>query len=328
MKIGNIQGIQGLQGNQGVKGFDARLLSGKILYPDVNFEVGLNDVRVYDNSSSGTVTITRIASPVGTPKVVGSVLEIKHTSDVTHPGFGGFTFANMSRANATFVCKFKAKLPVGRKLIFASNPWGDNGTYEWITSQYGTGRWEDYVCVVKCGDIGTFSSINFFYVDGGNNPSVAVPLIWYLSDATVYDVDGVADSVVLMSSLNQSFTDQTFNLPLSVRNAVLLNADSGMGSVVTLLTGIKTTDNYEAYLSVLNANGATLKLPHNGGVTNIPKGDGTFLSVTFKFHDNSTSYNLVLDGFYKIFSILSGTVITVYVIPLYVPASGGAMMAS
>ena len=328
MILGNLKGIQGLQGNQGiqgnqgnqgVKGFDARLLSGKILYPDLNFDSGLNGINVYDNSSSGTVTITRIASPDGTPKVVGSVLEIKHTSDITHPGFGGFYFANISRANATFVCKFKAKLPVGRILGFASNPWGDNGTHEWITSKNGTGRWEDYVCVVKCGDIGTFSSTNFFYVEGGTNPSVAVPLIWYLSDATVYDLDSVADPVVLMSSVNQSFNDQIFNLPLTVRNAVVVNNDNNLVSLVTLLNGIKTTDNYEAYLSVLNANGATLKLPHNGGATNIPKGDGTFLSVTFKFQNNATTYNLVFGGSYKIFCILTGTLITVYVTPLYVP---------
>ncbi len=199
--VNNGKGDTGLQGIQGIKGIDGNLFRGKKLYADEFFENGFNGVNVYDNIGSGTITHTLIPSPAGTPKNGGNVIEIKHTSANTSPAYGGFRLATQTRANATFVCQFKAKIPIGRTLIFTSNPFGDGGTAQFLTPQTGTGKWEDYTSIVKCGSTGTFGTTNFFYIDGGANPTVQNPLIWYLSSATVWDCDAI-NSSYLDSDIN------------------------------------------------------------------------------------------------------------------------------
>jgi hypothetical protein len=43
--------------------------------------------------------------------------------------------------------------------------------------------------VVKAGDSGNFSSTNFYYITGSSLPTISSPLVWYLSAATVYDLE-------------------------------------------------------------------------------------------------------------------------------------------
>lgn len=74
----------------------------------------------------------------------------------------GFYFANQSRANGEFIVKIVAKIPEGWKIENSHNQYGNGGKTTWITSQLGTGSYEEYMCVVKCGSTGTFSTINHF----------------------------------------------------------------------------------------------------------------------------------------------------------------------
>lgn len=74
----------------------------------------------------------------------------------------GFYFANQSRANGEFIVKIVANIPVGWKIENSHNQYGTGGKTTWITSQLGTGSYEEYMCVVKCGSTGTFSTINHF----------------------------------------------------------------------------------------------------------------------------------------------------------------------
>ena len=192
-------GVDGLQCLQGVKGFDARLLSGKILHPDVNFEKGFNGIGVYNNLADGTIIHTRIPSPVGTPKVTGHVIEIKHLSSA----YGGFYPSLpevLSRENALFIQKFKAKIPVGCTIQYASNPLGDGGGLSWLTPNVGTGKWEDYIVKIQSGSAGPFGTAGHIGLLFNNTqPTPEAPLIWYLSDATVYDVDAVPEKIILDS---------------------------------------------------------------------------------------------------------------------------------
>lgn len=74
----------------------------------------------------------------------------------------GFYIANQSRANGEFIVKIVAKIPKGWYIDNSHNPYGNGGKTTWITSQLGTGSYEEYMCVVKCGSTGTFSTINHF----------------------------------------------------------------------------------------------------------------------------------------------------------------------
>ena len=102
-------------------------------------------------------------------------------------GLGGFSFGTSTSANKEFVAYFRAKIPAGRKLAFASNATGDNPVRKWVASNdgNGTGGWYTYAYYVRCGATGSFSTTNYFYINGGSRP-----VTWYLEMATVFDITG------------------------------------------------------------------------------------------------------------------------------------------
>ena len=118
-----------------------------------------------------------------TPKYM---LEITtDASSTVSPGLGGFTFSVSTAANKEFVAYFRAKIPSGRKLVFASNATGDNPVRKWLTTDTGTGVYTTYAYYVRCGATGSFSTTNFFYIEGGSRP-----ITWYLEMATVFEITG------------------------------------------------------------------------------------------------------------------------------------------
>ena len=135
--------------------------------------------------STATVSLgIREVVPV-TPKYM-----IEITTDASSsvsPGLGGFSFGTSTSANREFVAYFRAKIPAGRKLTFASNATGDNPVRKWVASNdgNGTGGWYTYVYYVRCGATGSFSTTNYFYINGGSRP-----VTWYLEMATVFDITG------------------------------------------------------------------------------------------------------------------------------------------
>lgn len=166
----------------------ARYLStGRMLpeYSDVCFSKGLNNLKVYNNAGTEGVKIHR-SSIAGVPNNTGYSCTINTTlsrGDTT-PGAGGFYFGNLARYGAMFLYKLVAAIPKGRILEFTSNKIGDGSTLEWLTSNVGTDKWEEYYYLIKCGTSGTLSSSGFFYIADKANVE------WHLAYATVYDVFG------------------------------------------------------------------------------------------------------------------------------------------
>ena len=155
---------------------------------DENFYNGTNNITVYNNSGGTNVAISRVASPAGTPSNSGYVLQVTHNGTTTSPGLGGFKFSVSSRANAVIVARFKAQLAVGYTFNYGGNSAGTNAQGYWASNNVGTGRWEEYVYVLVCGDTGSFSTVDFFYLSGSPTPSAGTPLVWYIAGATVFDV--------------------------------------------------------------------------------------------------------------------------------------------
>jgi hypothetical protein len=173
---------------------NARLIAlamskGKMLNRDPEFRSGLNGIGIYNNSGNGTVTVER-AADINLPNQSGYKLKIT-TSGAATPGLGGFYFATEARANAVFITRFIAWVPVGYKIEWASNPIGNGSSSKWLTNNVGTGDWEEYAFYVKCGSSGTFSSTNYFYLAGGNGN---LPVTWHLAFATVYDAGSIDDT--------------------------------------------------------------------------------------------------------------------------------------
>lgn len=170
---------------------NARLIAlamskGKMLYRDPEFSSGMNGIGIYNNSGNGMVAVER-AADINLPNQSGYKIKIT-TSGAVEPGLGGFTFSTQTRANAVFITRFIAWVPVGYRIEWATNA-GAGG--KWLTNNVGTGDWEEYAFHVKCASSGTFSSTNFFYLAGGDG---SLPVTWYLAFATVYDAGSIDDT--------------------------------------------------------------------------------------------------------------------------------------
>lgn len=172
---------------------NARLIAlamskGKMLNRDPEFRNnGTNGIGSYNNGGGGSVTVERVAD-INLPNQSGYKLKITSQGNVS-PGLGGFTFTTASRANAVFIVRFIAWIPVGYNVEWASNATGNGSTAKWLTNNVGTGDWEEYAYYVKCGVGGTFSSTNYFYLVSGSSP-----VTWYLAFATVYDAGSIDDT--------------------------------------------------------------------------------------------------------------------------------------
>ena len=170
---------------------NARLIAlamskGKMLNRDPEFRSGLNGIGNYNISGGGTVTVER-AADINLPNQSGYKVKIT-TSGPATPGLGGFHLGTQTRANAVFITRFIAWVPVGYRIEWATNA-GAGG--KWLTNNVGTGDWEEYAFHVKCASSGTFSSTNYFYLAGGSG---SLPVTWYLAFATVYDAGSIDDT--------------------------------------------------------------------------------------------------------------------------------------
>lgn len=201
---------------------------GKMLYADPEFKKGLNGIVGYGaqnngNNGNGAVVLNRISKSTGntssnsfTADMAAHVKEeasgspfngsdwclyIKAYGGTTTGHLGGFMFSNKSRANAVFIVKVSAKIPVGYTLKNAHNAHGTGYKRELLTSMAGTGKYETYIFKETCGSTGTFSTMNHLYLSGpvkpGNDPLDPdnAPLEWFVDYATVFDLtaDGYGD---------------------------------------------------------------------------------------------------------------------------------------
>ena len=162
---------------------------GKMLYRVPEFF--LNGSIHYNGTGNYLGNATRsIEQVAGCPNSTGYALKYTATgwTTATDKRAGGFLFGTPSRANAVFIVRLIAQIPIGRALQNYHNAYGTGGTTRWLTSNAGTGKWEEYVCKVVCGATGKFSTLNHFALTGGAEPTAAAPLVWYTAYATVFDI--------------------------------------------------------------------------------------------------------------------------------------------
>ncbi len=175
---------------------------GKMLYRDASFLEGVNGISRYNNNSStpNSVTLTREQGGINTYQ-----LRIRIIGPAT-PGLGGFFFNTQTGPSKIFVTRFIAKFPIGYTVNFTSNAFGSGASFKWLTSRKGTGKWEEYAVKAVCGDTGTFSTTNFFYLDGAV-PTPEAPLDMLLSYATVFEV--TAAEIDYLADAAEKYTTKT-----------------------------------------------------------------------------------------------------------------------
>ncbi|HHD2802268.1 TPA: hypothetical protein ACOTG2_003350, partial [Clostridium perfringens] len=107
--INKINVVDNLANN--AKDLASAMSLGKMLFSDPTFKNSSNNINTYNNKGNGTVTTSRISKINGCPTDSQYCIEVKTVGSAS-PNYGGFYFGNMTRANAIFVTKIIAKIPV------------------------------------------------------------------------------------------------------------------------------------------------------------------------------------------------------------------------
>lgn len=234
--INKINVVDNLANN--AKDLASAMSLGKMLFSDPTFKNSSNNIKTYNNNGNGTVTTSRISKINGCPTDSQYCIEVKTVGSAS-PNHGGFYFGNMTRANAIFVTKIIAKIPVGLRIGWYSNSTGNNGSSKWLTSVNGTGKWEEYIHLLKCGDTGNFSSTSFFALDGGITPSTSNPIVWHLAYATVFDITENDESVNVLKTEMSTAKNKVATIETNLDNITqrVSSTESKTHSIETTLGG-------------------------------------------------------------------------------------------
>lgn len=199
---------------------------GKMLYCDPTFTKGNNSMGIYNNSSSGMVTHTRIADSTA-PNDSGYVIQIQTTGAAT-PNNGGFYFGTMCSNRKVFIARIIAKIPVGHNLLFGSNSIGTGGSSRWLTANAGTGDWCEYIYKVVCGT-SNFSTTHYYYLDGTQGTTDA-PVVWQVAYATVFDLTS-AEKYTTTIDANGVYTGTVKANQVIIDSALVVGGSSYNGSI-------------------------------------------------------------------------------------------------
>ena len=146
---------------------------------------------IYNNNGNGVVSHSRVsAKDQGSPFYPEHPYVLKIvTNGSANPSCGGFIANHVSAANKIFVEKFVAKVPTGYTVTAAYNSQGDGNTVSFLSNNRGTGEWEEYTILYKCGTGGTFSTGGHVYLVPDSGYS-STSVTWYLAYANNCDITG------------------------------------------------------------------------------------------------------------------------------------------
>lgn len=225
------------------------------LYGDEEFRNGTNGIGIYNNYGNGNVTMTREAAS-NLPNKSGFQLRFNYNGNGATPGLGGFILGFNARANAVFIQKFTAKLPVGYSFYNAENYMGENASVNWLTSRAGTGKWETYVRAVMCGTGTSFGNGGHVYISG---PNTAVE--FYLAFAEIYEVNSS-----VFSRIKEAFYAKNETIHFNGAISDLITVGDSYTQKKLLSTSWDGTNGDQILLRVPGSqnNGAYLRFSQNG----------------------------------------------------------------
>ena len=204
-------------------------------------------VSVYNNQSNGTVTHTRVSaisqdSPYGNEHPY--VLKIK-TEGTASPYAGGFVASHTSAANKVFLEKFIAKVPIGWNVTCHYNSQGTGASVQFITPTVGTGDWEEYAVLYRCGSSGSFSTGGHIALLGNGSGKNLIPWeidsdYWTISDYQSRTYSYIKNGVARHEGIAGNTSDTGLqlyskgNITLSANTTYTLSFDVRSNSITSL----------------------------------------------------------------------------------------------
>lgn len=206
--VGAINRHQDLFDELGRKMWYEADLGGYPLFRDPTFKGGLNGIGVYNNAGNGNVTHERVAKSTvpDAPTDSDFVLKISYKGPA-NPYCGGFMLRSSGRKNAVFVYKFIAKFPADKYIQCFSNYMGENTKWTWLTSVYGTGKFETYILRIQCdGNASWFADTGYFALVSASG-DYQTPFDWYVAYANCYDMTREDSSIVVTKQVSNLATN-------------------------------------------------------------------------------------------------------------------------
>ncbi|AHY26738.1 putative tail protein I [Acinetobacter phage vB_AbaM_Acibel004] len=180
---------------------DSKLLAmyqgqGKLIWDDPTFKKSDNSIKEYGKNNAIHI-VDRV--PVGAGNPTGSTHEIldKIVGDINLGNFGIYP-ANLATAiDKVFLHKYVAKIPTNYRMTKASNAIGVGGIDDFIGDTTGTGNYEVYWRLTRCGQSGTFSTTGHVALkrNSGAIPTPAKPDEVRFAQVAIFDVTDAPDSI-------------------------------------------------------------------------------------------------------------------------------------
>lgn len=189
VRISGLHGQDGQKGDRGPQGVQGPvgepLGDGVMLYTDPDFRDGVNGVAYYVGAGPN-----RVAKTSDAPTKSTHMMRMSNNGSNSHPDgrrAGYVHSGTLTRANAVFIHKIIAKIPVGHTIQYHSNAVGTGGTFTWLTSREGTGRFQTYMYKLVCGSSGSFSTFGFVAFNGPAG-TAAAPINYDVAYSTIFDM--------------------------------------------------------------------------------------------------------------------------------------------
>lgn len=184
--------------------------SGKCLFQDEDFSMGVNGVLEYDTNDDITTLLTRKKN-VDASNGTSRVIYFEHSTDLPiatqkSQGWGGFQQRFRLEYDKKYAHTFRANLPPGYKFVIDNIYTPDVSRY-WLTNNRGTGRVEEYSYIIfrsgdfPCGGEYTCPEAGMVYIEDGKEITAADPLYWFLSSSSVYEISNMSGYDYIVSRL-------------------------------------------------------------------------------------------------------------------------------
>ncbi|MBP8005288.1 MAG: phage tail protein [Acinetobacter sp.] len=173
---------------------------GKLLFPDTAFNAGSNGIINY-GTSTNMYTRTFRAKSEDNPSTSAQELAYTFVGNMNSGNYGFVPNPLTAKANKVFLHKYVIKMPIGVFIQRASNAIGTSesgGSDRLLGSVQGTGRYETYWRVTRCGSEGPFSTTGHIAFKRNANypaPTPENPTEIVVSQVGVWDVTEAPDSI-------------------------------------------------------------------------------------------------------------------------------------
>lgn len=253
------------------------------LRTDCTFKEGVNKLWAFSAS-----TITRIQID-GIPNDSGYGIEIKKTGTDSKYGF---SITQKPKANKIYVVRFVAKVPSGKTIYFIDyNYNGTNAVRKWLSSDKGTGDWQEYVYYIKTDSTVRFAEHGFFYI----SDTTTEPPIWYLAYFAIYDATAF-ENYTTLTEFNTEITQLSDSINLKASKTEVQgkfdNLQVGQRNYAPNTSVAMTAYQFRDCYYPDNFRNKTAKITYRAtyNITALPTGSYAGIQVHITYNDGTQSW--------------------------------------